>query len=262
MHSVTKPANFLEDLHATPGGAHPAPAPGLALVIGAGGGLGSALLTQLSSPAGKSGACQSVLGFSRGSHPAIDYENETSIEGAAAWLASECVDRQLEFRLLVVASGFLHGEQGLPERSWAQLDAAYLSHVFRINAIGPALVMKHFLPLFPRQGRCVAAFVSARVGSIGDNALGGWYGYRASKAALNQLVKTAAIELARRNRQSVCVALHPGTVQTGLSQPFAKTGLSVRSPEVAAHDLLGVLAGLGPADTGGFRDYRGDCVPW
>ena len=249
-----------EDVQAVSGRVHPAP--GLALVIGAGGGLGSAMVGQLSSTAGESGACQAVLGLSRSSHPAIDYEDETSIESAAGWLAGECADRQLEFRLLVVASGFLHGHQGQPERSWAQLDAGYLSHVFRINAIGPALVMKHFLPLFPRQGHCVAAFVSAGVGSIGDNALGGWYGYRASKAALNQLVKTAAIELTRRNRQSVCVALHPGTVQTGLSQPFAKTGLSVRSPEVAAQELLGVLAGLVPADTGSFRDYRGHCLPW
>lgn len=254
------PVNSREDVRTASSGDHPAP--GLALVIGAGGGLGSTMLAQLSSAAGESGPCQTVLGLSRSSQPAIDYEGEASVESAAAWLAGECADRQLEFRLLVVASGFLHGDQGQPERSWDQLDVGYLSHVFRINAIGPALVMKHFLPLFPRQGRCVAAFVSARVGSIGDNALGGWYGYRASKAALNQLVKTAAIELTRRNRQSICVALHPGTVQTGLSQPFAKTGLSVRPPDVAAHELLGVLAGLGPADTGSFRDYRGNSLPW
>ncbi|MEO7954753.1 MAG: SDR family NAD(P)-dependent oxidoreductase [Polaromonas sp.] len=254
------PVDSREDVRTASSRAHPAP--GLALVIGAGGGLGAAMLAQLSSTAGESGPCQTVLGLSRSSHPAIDYADEASIEGAAAWLACECAHRQLEYRLLVVASGFLHGDPGQPERSWSQLDAGYLHHVFRINAIGPALVMKHFLPLFPRQGRCVAAFVSARVGSIGDNALGGWYGYRASKAALNQLVKTAAVELTRRNRQSVCVALHPGTVQTGLSQPFAKTGLSVRSPEVAAQELLGVLAGLGPADTGSFRDYRGHCLPW
>ena len=238
------------------------PAAGAALVIGAGGGLGAALVARLSGTAQASLPYQAVLGLSRSSLPAIDYADEASLTMAAAWVAQQCASRQLELRLLVVASGFLHGPQGQPERSMAQLDADYLSHVFRINAIGPALVMKHFLPLLPRQGRCVAAFVSAKVGSIGDNALGGWYGYRASKAALNQLVKTASIEMTRRNRQAVCVALHPGTVDTGLSQPFAKTGLAVRPAGVAADELLEVLAGLGPQDTGSFRDYRGRIVPW
>jgi NAD(P)-dependent dehydrogenase (short-subunit alcohol dehydrogenase family) len=122
--------------------------------------------------------------------------------------------------------------------------------------------MKHFLPLLPRQGRCVAGFVSAKVGSIGDNALGGWYGYRAAKAALNQLVKTAAIELKRRNLQALCVALHPGTVDTALSKPFAKAGLKLRPPEVAAKELLSVLAGLEPQQTGTLVDYQGNTLPW
>ena len=236
---------------------------GAALVIGAGGGLGAALVAQLTAAAaGESEFRQRVMALSRSSQPAIDYQDESSLKAAAAWVAEECVSSQLDLRLLIVASGFLHGDQGQPERSWAELDAAYLAHVFRINAIGPALVMKHFLPLFPRQGRCVAAFVSAKVGSIGDNALGGWYGYRASKAALNQLVKTASIELTRKNRQSICVALHPGTVDTGLSRPFSKTGLTVRPASVAAAELLNVLAGLTSSATGSFRDYRGSCLPW
>mgnify|MGYP000220379835 CR=1 FL=1 len=99
-----------------------------------------------------------------------------------------------------------------PEKSWRQLDPAHMAHAFAINAIGPALLMKHFLPLLPGEGRSVFATLSAKVGSIGDNALGGWYSYRASKAALNQLVRTAAIELRRRQPMAVCVALHPGTV--------------------------------------------------
>ena len=235
---------------------------GAALVIGAGGGLGAALVAQLSSAAGEPGSFEPVLSLSRSSLPAIDYGNEASLKAAASWVAARCADRELELRLLVVASGFLHGPQGQPERSFAQLDAEYLSHVFQVNAIGPALVMKHFLPLLPKQGRCVAAFVSAKVGSIGDNALGGWYGYRASKAALNQLVKTASIEMTRRNRQSVCVALHPGTVDTALSQPFAKTGLKVRPAEEAAGDLLTVLGGLMPGDTGCLVDYKGLTLPF
>ena len=235
---------------------------GAALVIGAGGGLGAALAAQLTAASGESEPCQHVMALSRSSLPAIDYGDEASLKAAAVWVSKECASRQLDLRLLMVASGYLHGDQGQPERSWAELDAAYLAHVFHINAIGPALVMKHFLPLFPRQGRCVAAFVSAKVGSIGDNALGGWYGYRASKAALNQLVKTASIELTRKNRQSICVALHPGTVDTGLSRPFAKTGLTVRPTDVAATELLAVLAGLPAAATGSFRDYQGNCLPW
>ncbi len=237
-----------------------APAKPLALVIGAGGGLGAALVQVLSIP-GEHGI-DSVLSLGRSTQPAIDYSDEASLENAAAWVAAQCAAEGAELRLLIVASGFLHGAAGQPERSWTQLDADYLSEVFRINAIGPALVMKHFLPLLPRQGRCAAGFVSAKVGSIGDNALGGWYGYRAAKAALNQLVKTAAIELKRRNPQALCVALHPGTVDTALSKPFAKAGLKLRSPEVAAKELLAVLSDLEPQKTGTLLDYQGNTLPW
>ena len=230
---------------------------GLAAVIGAGGGLGAALLARL-----QQGSYARVLGLGRQTELRIDYLDESSIAAAAQAVAALCRQAGLELRLLVVATGFLHGEPGQPERSWDNLDAAYLTHVFAINTLGPALVMKHFLPLLPRQGRCVAGFVSARVGSIGDNALGGWYGYRASKAALNQLVKTASIELTRRNQKSICVALHPGTVDTALSQPFAKTGLKVRPAQEAADDLLAVLGGLVPADTGCLVDYRSQKLPF
>ena len=230
---------------------------GLAAVIGAGGGLGAALLARL-----QQGSYARVRGLGRHAELRIDYLDESSIAAAAQAVAALCRQASLELRLLVVATGFLHGEPGQPERSWDNLDAAYLTHVFAINTLGPALVMKHFLPLLPRQGRCVAGFVSARVGSIGDNALGGWYGYRASKAALNQLVKTASIELTRRNRQSICVALHPGTVDTALSQPFSKTGLKVRPAQEAADDLLAVLGGLVPADTGCLVDYRSQKLPF
>jgi NAD(P)-dependent dehydrogenase (short-subunit alcohol dehydrogenase family) len=230
----------------------------LAVVIGAGGGLGGALLAHLE----QDGAYGKVLGLGRSTEVPIDYLEEGSIAQAAQQVGTACAESACELRLLVVASGFLHGAAGQPERSWSHLDAAYLQHVFAINAIGPALVMKHFLPLLPKSGRCVAGFVSARVGSIGDNALGGWYGYRASKAALNQLVKTAAIELTRRNKDSVCVALHPGTVDTALSQPFAKTGLKVRSAEEATGDLLRVLDQLTAGDTGCLIDYRGEKLPF
>ena len=232
--------------------------PNLALIIGANGGLGAALLAQLE---GDTHYNQAV-GLSRSTQVSVNYADETTITNAAAYVARLCKSSSLELRLLVVATGFLHGDQGQPERSFTNLDAVYLQHVFNINTLGPALVMKHFLPLLPKSGRCVAGFLSARVGSMGDNALGGWYGYRASKAALNQLVKTASIELTRRNKDSICVSLHPGTVATALSEPFAKTGLNVRPATEAAGDLLSVLGALSPTDTGRLIDYQGQKLPF
>ena len=230
----------------------------LALIIGSGGGLGAALLARLQGDA----SCEKAIGLSRGSQVSVNYLDEASLAQAAQSIASVCSSENLQLRLLIVATGFLHGEPGQPERSFTNLDAAYLDHVFKINALGPALVMKHFLPLLPKTGRCLAGFISAKVGSIGDNALGGWYGYRASKAALNQLVKTAAIELTRRNKQSVCVSLHPGTVDTPLSQPFAKTGLTVRPADAAASELLQVIRCLTPANTGALIDSQGQTLPF
>ena len=225
----------------------------VALIIGSNGGLGAALLSQLE---GDTNYPQAI-GLSRSTEVSVNYDDESSIAKAAQYVADLCATSNMQLRLLVVATGFLHGAQGQPERSFTTLDAAYFRHVFKINTLGPALVMKHFLPLMPKTGRCVAGFVSAKVGSISDNALGGWYGYRASKAALNQLVKTASIELSRRNKDCICVSLHPGTVATSLSKPFAKMGLNVRPASEAAADLLAVLAGLIPTDTGCLIDYQG-----
>lgn len=226
----------------------------MALVIGASGGIGEALLTRLQQDA----RFARVLGLSRHSQPALDLLNETSIAQAAAHMAGLGVP----LRLLIDATGLLHGQGLQPEKSWQQLDPAQMAQAFAINAIGPALLMKHFLPLLPREGRAVFATLSAKVGSIGDNQLGGWYSYRASKAALNQLVRTAAIELRRRQPQALCVALHPGTVATALSAPFAKTGLQVQAPDHAAARLLGVLGGLQAADSGGFFNHDGSALPW
>ena len=237
-----------------PHSAHPFPEGGLALVIGASGGIGEALLTRLQPDA----RFARVLGLSRQSQPALDLQGEASIAQAAAHVAGLGVP----LRLLIDATGLLHGPGLQPEKSWQQLDPVMMAQAFAINAIGPALLMKHFLPLLPREGRSVFATLSAKVGSIGDNQLGGWYSYRASKAALNQLVRTAAIELRRRQPQALCVALHPGTVATALSAPFAKTGLQVQSPDHAAARLLGVIGGLQAADSGGFFNHDGSVLPW
>ncbi|MBL8462020.1 MAG: SDR family NAD(P)-dependent oxidoreductase [Thauera sp.] len=225
----------------------------LAVVVGGGGGVGAAVVAALR----EAGGHDEVLALGRRSSPVLDLLDEASIAAAAAAVRARGVPT-----LVFDATGFLHGAGMEPEKSWRELDAAHLAHAFAINAIGPALLMKHFLPLLPRDRRAVFATLSARVGSIGDNRLGGWYAYRASKAALNQLVRTAAVELRRSRPQAICVALHPGTVDTGLSVPFAKSGLQVQAPAEAAARLLAVIEGLGPGDSGEFFDHRGEPVPW
>lgn len=230
------------------------PAGGLALVTGASGAIGNALCRLLE----LSPVFSRVLGFARSGPNHVDITAENTI----ADMADHLVSLRMPLRLVIDATGFLHGARIMPEKSLVQLDPQRLARAFAVNAIGPALLMKHLLPLLPREGKAVFATLSAKVGSIGDNRLGGWYGYRASKAALNQFVRTAAIELKRGHRQAICVALHPGTVDTPLSAPFAKTGLDVRSATDAAHALLAVVDGLRPEHSGGFFDYRGEALPW
>jgi NAD(P)-dependent dehydrogenase (short-subunit alcohol dehydrogenase family) len=230
------------------------PAGGLAVVVGCSGGIGAALLAQLQTDS----RFAQVLGVSRSSRPGLDLLDEANIAACAQSVG----EMQLPLRLLLDATGTLHGDGFQPEKTWQQLDPAAMAQAFAINAIGPALLMKHFLPLLPREGKSVFATLSAKVGSIGDNRLGGWYSYRASKAALNQLVRTAAVELRRRQPQALCVALHPGTVATGLSAPFAKAGLDVRTPADAAQRLLAVVDGLDAADSGGFFNHDGTPLPW
>jgi NAD(P)-dependent dehydrogenase (short-subunit alcohol dehydrogenase family) len=225
----------------------------LAVVVGATGGIGGALERSLQSNA----AFASTLGFSRSSNPAVGLRAEESIAACA-----EHVARLGTPRLVIVATGVLHDAAVRPEKSWRELDAEQIAEVFAVNTIGPALLMKHFLPLLPRRGKAVFAALSARVGSIADNRLGGWYSYRASKAALNQLVRTAAVELRRRHPEAICVALHPGTVATPLAAPFAKTGLELQTPELAAQRLLAVIDGLTPCQSGRCFDNRGVEVPW
>lgn len=230
------------------------PEGGQAIVVGASGGIGAALVDQLH----QSGRFASVVGLSRRSTPSLDLTNQNSVAEAAQHIAQLGVP----IRLIIVATGVLQSDSVSPEKSLRDLDAGVLARSFAVNAIGPALLMRYFLPLLPKQGRSVFAALSARVGSIEDNRLGGWYGYRASKAALNQLIRTASVELSRSCPDAVCVALHPGTVATPLSQPFIKSGLDVQTPELAASRLLSVIDGLCSADNGCFRDHMGKAIPW
>lgn len=189
----------------------------------------------------------------------VDVTDEPSVARAAALAASLAPPR-----LVIVATGLLHAPDGLrPEKSLAMLDPARLARLFAVNATGPALVAKHLLPRMPRQGRASFAAVSARVGSISDNRLGGWYGYRASKAALNMLLRCAAIEWARTARDGVCVGLHPGTVDTALSAPFQGNVADGKlfTPAHSAARLLDVLARLGPAESGRVFAWDGAEVP-
>ena len=219
-----------------------------AVVIGSSGGIGAALVDALrEEDADVHAFARSFTGGGR-----LDLTDEASIAAAAAQV-SPGVD------LVFVATGLLHdGERG-PEKAWRDLDGEWLRRNFLVNAIGPALVAKHFLPLLPRDRRGVFAALSARVGSISDNKLGGWYGYRASKAALNQLIRTLAVEERRRNPSGIVVALHPGTVDTGLSKPFQGNVQPGRlfAPDRAAVQLLDVIDGLKPVDSGKLFDWEG-----
>ncbi|MBO6538014.1 MAG: SDR family NAD(P)-dependent oxidoreductase [Rhizobiaceae bacterium] len=220
-----------------------------AIVVGASGGIGGALATAL---ARNGTTVQALSRRGVATDPrlvagTIDIEDEASIASAADSIRPEGpVD------LVVVATGLLHAEGVAPEKSYRHLSAAAFERYFSVNATGPALVAKHFLPLLHRDRPTLFAALSARVGSIGDNRLGGWYGYRASKAALNMIVKSLAIELARSHPQAVCVALHPGTVATDLSQPFQKRVPADKlfSPGAAATSLLEVIAGLSASQSG------------
>ncbi|MEM9780003.1 MAG: SDR family oxidoreductase [Pseudomonadota bacterium] len=216
-----------------------------ALLIGSSGGIGAALATALGDA--------DLVTLSR-SADGLDVTREESVAAAAARLTAP-------FDLIFDATGGLSIDGSMPEKALSQVSAEAFAEQFALNAIGPALMLKHFGPLLPREGRAVFATLSARVGSIGDNRLGGWISYRASKAALNQIVRTAAVEMTRRNRDSIVVALHPGTVETPLTRKYLGRHPSVSADE-AAGNLLRVVGALEPAQTGGFYDYAMKEVPW
>lgn len=221
-----------------------------AVVIGAGGGIGAALTAALRDE----GMTVTALARRFPGADAVDITDEASIAAAAARVASGPAPT-----LVIVATGLLHDNMHGPERSLRELDPDWLLRSFHVNAIGPALIAKHFLPLMPRDQRTVFAALSARVGSISDNRLGGWHSYRAAKAALNQLIRTLAIEEKRRNPQSIIVALHPGTVDTPLSQPFQgslRPG-QLFAPDRAAVQLLDLLDGLKSGDSGRLFGWDG-----
>jgi NAD(P)-dependent dehydrogenase (short-subunit alcohol dehydrogenase family) len=228
-----------------------------AVIIGASGGIGGAFEAALIEEA----TFDIVHGFARSRSGAqhIDLLDEASIAAAAAHVAKGPAPT-----LVIVATGLLHTADHGPEKALRDLDPDWLAQVYAINAIGPALVAKHFLPIMPKTGRAAFAALSARVGSISDNGLGGWHGYRASKAALNMLVRNLAIEEKRRNDRAIVVTLHPGTVDTALSRPFQSNVQAGRlfDPERAALQLLDVIEGLKVPDSGKLFDFEGEEIPF
>lgn len=218
-----------------------------ALVIGASGGIGAAITRQLRDQS------WDVTGLSRAAD-GFDVSDPASVAGALDALAGP-------FDLIFVAIGILAAPSGTPEKNLSAITADAMAQVFAVNAIGPALILRHVSRLLPKDKRGVVAVLSARVGSIGDNQIGGWYSYRASKAALNQIVHGAAIELARSHKQSICVALHPGTVETAFTKDYAGRHKTVTA-QVAARNLLGVIASLEPDQSGGFFDYAAQEIVW
>lgn len=222
-----------------------------AVVIGVSGGVGGAVAARLRA----SRQFDVVHGFARSGEGTahLDLEDEGSIIRAAAAVADGPPPT-----LVFVATGVLHHGHA-PERSWRALEADHMMRDYRINAVGPALVARYFLPLLPKDRRAVFAALSARVGSIGDNRLGGWHSYRASKAALNMILRNLAIELGRSHPMAIVAGLHPGTVDTGLSAPFQRGVAPDRlfTPGDSAERLLQVVADLSPADSGGIFAWDG-----
>ena len=214
------------------------------LIIGASGGIGSAIADRLDGE---------VTGLSR-SKNGLDITDEASITAALAKLEGS-------FDTIFVATGALviNGQQ--PEKTIRSLSAEALMDQFATNAIGPALILKHALPFLPKDRRAVFAVLSARVGSIGDNQIGGWHSYRSAKAALNQLIHGAAIELARTHKHAICVCLHPGTVQTPFTAKYAQHHKTVPASQ-AANNLINVMDTLTQSQSGGFFDYSGAQIPW
>lgn len=225
-------------------------APGLhAVIIGASGGIGAAFADLLE---GDSSVAR-VTRLSRAT--GLDLTDPASILAAAAALPAPP-------DLVIVATGLLHADGLAPERDLRHLSADSFARSFAINTIGPALVAQAMLPLMPKGRKTLLAALSARVSSISDNRLGGWHAYRASKAALNQIIRTTAIEQARKNPDSIVIGLHPGTVDTGLSKPFQRNVKTLFTAMESATHLLRVIDGATPAGSGNLYDWKGEAIPF
>jgi NAD(P)-dependent dehydrogenase (short-subunit alcohol dehydrogenase family) len=231
-----------------------------AVVIGAGGGIGAAVAARLAGDP----ACAAlhVISRQRVAGPAAAVKHAADLTDSASLArAATAIGADGPIDLIFIASGLLHrGDAVQPEKSWKAIDAIAFSELFAVNATGPMLALQALLPHVPRDRRALIGVVGARVGSIGDNRLGGWYGYRASKAALAMLLRTLSIELARTHPQLTLLMLHPGTVNTPLSEPFQRGVANLLTPEESAAAMLAVLDAAMPEQSGQQRDWRGELV--
>jgi len=227
------------------------PTPFRALVIGASGTIGDAFVELLTNHP----ACSKLTGVHRHSEYPLDYLIPDSIESCASGLAAEA-----PYQLIINTIGVLHSEHWMPEKRLDDLNADQLMDLMKINTIGPALTIRHFSKLLDPQNSIMVT-LSAKVGSIEDNRLGGWYSYRASKAALNMLIKTAAIELTRTKPNTALIALHPGTVNSRLSKPFRGQQIGRPANEAVA-DMFRVIENIQKEDSGSFLSYSGEKLPW
>ena len=225
----------------------------IALVFGNTGGIGKSIYTKLIN----SNRYEKVYGFNRNSDPSIDITNEKSLQS----IANKFSEQNIKIKLLINAVGYLHDKNYLPEKKFQDISSEYMKKTFEINTIPTALLIKYFTPFMKNSETSIFATISAKVGSISDNFLGGWYSYRASKAALNQIVKTASVEYKRKNPNLIIISIHPGTVSTKLSKPFIGNK-KVQTTDEAALKIINVLNNLKPKNSGYLIDYNNNIIPF
>ena len=225
----------------------------LVVVAGGTGAIGNAIADQLSQI-----GFSDIIKFGTKTSPAIDFNDENSILESVEYIQK----KNKPISVFFDATGILHHNNSMPEKTFKNIEFEFAKKNFLINVIGPALLIKHFVPLLDKEEKSVFASLSAKVGSISDNGYGGWYSYRASKAALNQLIKTASIEMKVKNKKAVIVALHPGTVKSSLSKPFQKTNLKIQNPEESAKHLIKIINSIDQSQTGKFFNWDGSEIAW
>lgn len=227
----------------------------LAVIVGGTGSIGNAIALEIAQIGFKE-----IIKLGTKTSPCINFENENTIQETAQFIKQ----KNKPISLLFDATGILHDQNNnfMPEKTFKNINLEFAKKNFLINAIGPSLLIKYFAPMLDSEDKSVFATLSAKVGSISDNGFGGWYSYRASKAALNQLIKTASIEMKVKNKKAIFVALHPGTVKSGLSEPFQKSNLKIQEPQESAENLIKIITSIDHTSTGKFFNWDGKELPW
>ncbi len=225
----------------------------LAVIAGGTGAIGKAIADELY----KIGFSE-IIKIGTNTRPSIDFNKENTILETVEYIKK----KNKPISIFFDATGILHHNNLMPEKTLKRIEFEFIKKVFLINTIGPALLIKHFAPLLDKDEKSVFATLSAKVGSITDNVYGGWYSYRASKAALNQIIKTASIEMKVKNKKAIFVSLHPGTVKSNLSKPFQKINLKIQNPEESARHLIKIINSIDSSQTGKFFNWDGSEIVW